>query len=143
MSKKLTDKQRHDKCVEVLEFMIENEKSLTHSLKKLKVAKDSFYLWVDASQQNKDHYARVRKELIELKFESIESDYSEQPLLDPVTGKIDTGWVQLQRLKIDAKKWELSKLKPEKYGDKVDLTTKGDKIEIPLFPDVSTNNSDK
>lgn len=143
MSKKLTESELHDRCIDVLDFMIENAKSLTHTLKVKEISKTLFYKWIDSSEENKNHYARVRKELIELKFDSIESDYSEQPLLDPVTGKIDTGWVQLQRLKIDAKKWELSKLKPEKYGDKMDLTTKGDKIEIPLFPDVSANNSDK
>ena len=34
----------------------------------------------------------------------------------------------MQRLKIDAKKWKLSKLAPKKYGDKIDVTTQGEKL---------------
>lgn len=33
-----------------------------------------------------------------------------------------------RRLKIDALKWYLSKRNPKKYGDKIDMTTGGDKI---------------
>lgn len=34
------------------------------------------------------------------------------------------------RLRVDTRKWIASKLKPKKYGDKVDLTSGGDKIEV-------------
>ncbi len=34
-----------------------------------------------------------------------------------------------RRLKIDALKWSLSKLNPKKYGDKVDMTSGGEKIQ--------------
>lgn len=39
--------------------------------------------------------------------------------------RLDT---QRARLIIDTRKWTASKLKPKKYGDKLDLTTGGDKI---------------
>jgi len=39
---------------------------------------------------------------------------------------IDT---QRARLIIDTRKWTSSKLKPKKYGDKIDMTSGGDKIE--------------
>jgi hypothetical protein len=71
-------------------------------------------------------YAYVTDVRTEIKFESIEQDYLEEPQRDALTGKIDTGWVQLQRLKIDAKKWELSKLKPKKYGDKIQTEHSGE-----------------
>jgi len=61
-----------------------------------------------------------------IKFESIEQDYSEEPQRDAETGRIDSAWVQLQRLKIDAKKWELSKLNPKKYGDKIQQEHSGE-----------------
>jgi len=32
------------------------------------------------------------------------------------------------RLRVDARKWIASKLKPKKYGDKLDVTTKGNEI---------------
>ena len=85
------------------------------------LARSKFYEYLDKTPEARDKYARACEARAEVKFESIEQDYSEQPERDPETGKIDTGWVQLQRLKIDAKKWELSKLQPKKYGDKVSL----------------------
>jgi hypothetical protein len=37
--------------------------------------------------------------------------------------------IQRSRLRIDTRKWMLSKLNPKKFGDKVDLTSAGEKIE--------------
>lgn len=96
----------------------------------------TFFEWVDNDEVKRNQYARAMDERAESKFESIEDDYLEEPQRDLETGKIDTGWVQLQRLKIDAKKWELGKLKPKKYGDKLDITSDGEKInQTPIFGD--------
>ena len=35
--------------------------------------------------------------------------------------KIDSGYVNYQRQRIDARKWTAMKLKPKKYGDKLEL----------------------
>ena len=86
----------------------------------------TFYDWIEKDKEKSIQYARAVDVRIEKKFESIERDYLEEPQRDPTTGKIDTGWVQLQRLKIDAKKWELSKLKPKKYGDKIQTEHSGE-----------------
>ena len=83
-----------------------------------------FFEWVDSDKEKTDQYARAMEERAELKFESIEQDYLENPQRDPETGRIDSAWVNLQRLKIDAKKWELSKLMPKKYGDRLELDNK-------------------
>ena len=91
-------------------------------------SRDTFNEWLKQNKTYSDQYARAIDDRIELKFESIEKDYLEEPQRDKESGKIDTGWVQLQRLKIDAKKWELGKLKPKKYGDRIDVTTDGEKI---------------
>lgn len=37
--------------------------------------------------------------------------------------------VQRARLRIDTRKWIASKLKPKRYGDKLDMTTQGEKIQ--------------
>lgn len=36
--------------------------------------------------------------------------------------------VQRSKLRVEARKWNAAKLRPRKYGDKLDLTTGGDKI---------------
>lgn len=97
--------------------IIEDGNSLRYALKELNTSSKSFYLWIDEDKELAKQYARATKIRAEIKFDSIEEDYSETPRLDPETGRIDSAWVQLQRLKIDAKKWELSKLNPKKYGN--------------------------
>ena len=38
------------------------------------------------------------------------------------------------KIRIDARKWLASKLLPKKFGDKIDVTTQGDKItDIPFI----------
>ena len=106
------------------------------------IPKSQFFEWMDGDKSKSDQYARAIEDRTDLKFESIESDYLETPQRDPESGRIDSGWVQLQRLKIDAKKWELSKMLPRKYGDKVENTVI---FEKPIFNgidlDVPEDNS--
>lgn len=87
---------------------------------------NTFFEWINEDEEKAKQYAYAIDLRTELKFESIEFDYMEEPQRDPETGKIDTGWVQLQRLKIDAKKWELGKLKPKKYGEKIQTEHSGE-----------------
>jgi hypothetical protein len=43
--------------------------------------------------------------------------------LEPLEGgKIDNAMVQKQRLRVDTRKWLLSKMAPKKYGDKLELS---------------------
>lgn len=91
--------------------------------KKNGIKKSTFLDWCKTDKEKSDQYARAIEDRTDLKFESIEEDYSEEPQRDTF-GKIDSAWVALQRLKIDAKKWELSKLMPKKYGDKMELDNK-------------------
>ena len=48
---------------------------------------------------------------------------------------------QRSRLRVDVRKWAMSKLKPKKYGEKLDLTTDGEKLPTPLLNAVFNNNS--
>lgn len=114
---------------------IENGSSLRLACKKNKIPPKTFYEWIDDNPDKSKQYARALELRAELKFESIEEDYMTEPQRDAETGRIDPAWVNLQRLKIDAKKWELSKMMPKKYGDRIDIdhTTKGKEI-------VSVNN---
>lgn len=44
----------------------------------------------------------------------------------------NTEWVNRSKLRVESRKWIAAKLKPRKYGDKIDLTTNGDKISTSL-----------
>ena len=105
--------------------MIESGKSLRFALSQIPLSSSTFFIWIEEDPEKSKQYAYVTDIRTELKFESIEQDYSEEPQRDAETGRIDSSWVQLQRLKIDAKKWELSKLNPKKYGDKIQQELSG------------------
>ena len=106
--------------------MIESGKSLRFALSQIPLSSSTFFIWIEGDPEKSKHYAYVTDIRTELKFESIEKDYSEEPQRDSETGRIDSAWVQLQRLKIDSKKWELSKLNPKKYGDKIQQEHSGE-----------------
>lgn len=47
------------------------------------------------------------------------------------------------KIRIDARKWKASKLYPKKYSDKIDVTTNGENINVPIIIDWSDkDNSD-
>ena len=106
--------------------IIESGKSLRFALSQIPLSSSTFFIWIEEDPEKSKQYPYVTDIRTELKFESIEQDYSEEPQRDAETGRIDSAWVQLQRLKIDAKKWELSKLNPKKYGDKIQQEHSGE-----------------
>ena len=136
MGKKTYNKEQKEAILNSIFEDISKGISLRKALKNGGIHRMTFYNWVDDEQKEIDRYTRAKEQGIEARFESIEEDYNEEPQRDPETGKIDSAWVQLQRLKIDSKKWELSKLAPKKYGDKIDVTSKGESIQAPSVVNV-------
>jgi hypothetical protein len=118
--------EQKEKILNNIFNMIESGKSLRFALSQIPLSSSTFFIWIEEDPEKSKHYAYVTDIRTELKFESIEQDYSEEPQRDAETGRIDSAWVQLQRLKIDAKKWELSKLNPKKYGDKIQQEHSGE-----------------
>ncbi|WP_395019806.1 hypothetical protein [Dongia sp.] len=51
--------------------------------------------------------------------------------------------IQRSRLRVDTRKWYLSKVLPKKFGDKLDLTSKGDKFPQPLLYALRDNDRDE
>jgi hypothetical protein len=138
-----SEKQIEETFTEICRQMAEEGKSL----RKVLLSKDmpeshTFYKWIDNDQKKLLQYTRAHEDRVEVRFESIEKDYNEDPERNPDTNQIDNGWVNLQRLKIHSKQWELSKLNPKKYSDKIQVDTT-EFSEQPLFPDVPKNDSNK
>ena len=125
-----------DKIFDSICNRVENGERLRKILESIRLSTQTFYRWKDADESKSKQYARAIELRADLKFESIEEDYSEEPQRDAETGRIDPAWVNLQRLKIDAKKWELSKMLPKKYGDKQETTHV---FETPIFKGIDLN----
>lgn len=79
--------------------------------------RDTLYSWLASKQDFSDNYARACKIRREFKFEAL------QEIVDQEED------VQRARLKVDVIKWQLGKEEPKKYGDKLDITSKDEKIE--------------
>jgi hypothetical protein len=52
---------------------------------------------------------------------------------------LDREHVERSKLRIDTRKWLVSKLKPKKYGDKLDLTNNGKDLPTPLLAGLATD----
>ena len=92
----------------------------------------TFCDWLRQDSELVKQYARATEiraeklfdEIIDIADETSNDTYTDE------TGKEYTNHevINRSRLKIDARKWVLSKLNPKKYGDKIDHTTDGEKI---------------
>lgn len=91
-----------------------------------------FLKWVSEDEELEKQYARAMSIRAEAMFDEIIeiSDESNADLDIGDDGKLRIVGeaVQRSRLKIDARKWALSKMNPKKYGDKVDVTSDGEKV---------------
>ena len=92
----------------------------------------TFYKWLDASDTKSKQYARACEDRHDFLFDQILdiADDQEGDIII-IDGKEVTNHnvIQRSRLRVDARKWALSKMNPKKYGDKVDVTSKGNEIK--------------
>lgn len=87
----------------------------------------------------KEQYARACEERTEAMAEDI-LDIADDGTNDYVTRStndgdeyqvVDKDNIQRSRLRVDTRKWLMSKMKPKKYGDKIDVTSAGERITQP------------
>ena len=92
-------------------------------------SKDVVYGWLALDQAFSDAYARAREhqvmqwadEIIEIADDSL-ADFIETVGADgEVDREFNTEHVQRSRLRIDARKWVMSKVAPRVFGDKIDV----------------------
>lgn len=91
------------------------------------------FRWLEAHEAFRDQYTRARDmqadaladELIDIADDS-SNDWMDRQMKDGGTDRVvDSETINRSRLRIDARKWIASKLKPKKYGDKLDLEHSG------------------
>lgn len=110
------------------------------------------FSWIRTKPGFLDQYARAKQEAADAMSEDI-LDISDEGTNDWMEksnskGKI-IGWevngeaVQRSKLRVDTRKWLMSKMKPKKYADKIDLTTNGKDLPTPILGYVQPKHSDK
>ena len=95
---------------------MEQGESLRASCKKNDIGASTFLRWCDEDVALAEQYTRARKVRAELYADDIIR------IADTTTDPAQA------RLQIDARKWIASKLHPRTYGDKLDVTSDGEKM---------------
>lgn len=115
------------------------------SLRKVCLADDmpnkaTVFRWLAADKAFSDQYAHARDaqadvladEIIDIADDGQNDTYKD----DDGNVRTDQDVIARSRLRVDARKWIASKLKPKVYGDKVENTVKGDK-DSPLIVEIT------
>lgn len=96
----------------------------------------TIFNWLRVYPEFLDQYTRAKEESADAMAEDI-LDIADDATNDYMlrTGKDSTESYQLNgehiqrsRLRVESRKWLMAKMKPKKYGDKLDVTTGGDKV---------------
>lgn len=112
--------------------------------------KATVFRWLRTNKDFCDQYARAKEESTDALAEEI-IDISDDGTNDWMTITTAGGFekevvnhevVNRSKLRVDTRKWIMSKMKPKKYGDKIDMTTNGKDLPVPLL-NVLHNDSNK
>lgn len=114
---------------------IRTGKSMDYCAKEIGVSWMTLSAWVNENDVKIGMYARAREERAHFYADAIVSVAEENCLTEvfkgeEVTVELSPAMVARNRLRVDSLKWIASKMLPKVYGDKVDLTTGGDKLQF-------------
>ena len=124
-------KEKQTKFDAICDIIISG-KSLRTALSKVKLSSQTFFVWIREDEIMSKQYAQATVERAELMFEDMLDIADKTPKLTKTKfgTTVDTGDIQHKRVKIDTRKWALSKMNPKKYGSTPDSEDKNDDNEI-------------
>lgn len=93
------------------------------------------FKWLREREEFSQQYARACRERTEGQHEEL-LEYGDEAirLAQEADPKAAGAVVSAVKLKADNLKWSMSKMVPKKYGDRLDLTTDGEKLPAPIMP---------
>ena len=111
-------KEKQTKFDAICDIIISG-KSLRTALSKVKLSSQTFFVWIREDEIMSKQYAQATVERAELMFEDMLDIADKAPKLTNTKfgTTVDTGDIQHKRVKIDTRKWALSKMNPKKYGN--------------------------
>ena len=111
--------------------------SMRTAIKEAEISFSTFYIWLRDSEERSKQYARATNTRADVLFEEILdiADETSNDIIYTADGeKPNQEVINRSRLRIDARKWYLSKVMPKKYGDKLDVTSDNEKIsQVTVF----------
>ena len=113
----------------VVDLMVSDGLSLRKCCLQVGLDPARFLRAVDAAPDLAKQYARARQALLDkMADEILELADAPIPVLD--NGGTDNGLVRHRQLRVDTRKWFLSKLAPKVYGDRLDVQVSDTRISI-------------
>lgn len=105
--------------------------------KKDMISMQTFFRWLRENDKFREQYARACEERSYMHAEDIIeiADNATNDYMEKLEGDgyiFNSENVQRSRLRIDTRKWLMSKLNPKVYGDKLDMTTNGNDIGVTM-----------
>lgn len=120
-------------------------KSMKTIGRELGVHPATIHRWLNENATFRDKYARAKEDQADFLAEEIldiADDSSNDTKVVNKNGEVieveNTEWVNRSKLRVDARKWVASKLKPKKYGDKIGVDHSG-KIDGVIFKGIDLN----
>lgn len=117
---------------EICELIATTSKSVPKICEQVGISYTTHSRWLRESEEYQNKYARAKEDQIELFAEELleaARDKSGDLLEGEFGQQGNSANVQRSKLEVDTLKWLMSKLKPKKYGDRVDVTSDGEKIK--------------
>lgn len=121
----------HELALEICKRLSAGESLRTICLDEGMPAATTVHQWVIEDKEGfSKQYARARAIQAENMFDEIlEIADGSDNVVDIGTEKKSSAYAQNQRLRVDSRKWYLSKVLPKKFGDKMDVTSDGEAIK--------------
>lgn len=95
----------------------------------------TFFIWLEEDENLSKRYARAKEVMAEALADEIleiaddgTNDYMTITKGDMEYNVENREVTNRSRLRVDARKWLLAKTLPKKYGDKIDITSDGEKV---------------
>lgn len=111
-------------------------------------ALSTVFSWLSKNKEFQEQYARAKEESADAMSEEIldisddgTNDWMIRRFGDEEIKVPNNEALQRSRLRVDTRKWIMSKMKPKKYGDKIDMTTNGKDIPVPIYGGKSDTNT--
>lgn len=119
-----------DMAITICDLTAQSNMSLKSICENIGIGMSSVFRWLLVQDEFRKMYAIAKEAQADYLAEEIIEIADDRSRDDtPFSG---ANHVQRARLQVDARKWIASKLKPRKYGDKVDITTDGEKVSVPV-----------
>lgn len=135
MAKEKLDSAPKDIADEIVEWLSSGEFLSDYCRQDGKPGRTTVYDWMEKDKGFAERiaYARARGE--EVLFEENMAIVDEPPPMDD-KGKLDPGYVAWQKNRVWTRLQMLAKMNPRKYGDRLDVTSKGEQVGLAINIDL-------